>query len=137
MAYRLLGQDCAVTIEDGGAFDGTPTYAGGAAILAVTAFARSISIKEDVSTRDMRGLGNTTKRLRPANDAGHSVELKLLVESTGAIVITLGHYYKVTFKALSSFVSASTYEGIAVSQSVEAPDGEQVQTIVIEGPADQ
>ena len=132
MAYRLLGQDILCSIYAGGAFDGTPGYG---AEQVVEALARSVSYKEDVSTRDMRGLGSTAKRMRPANDAGWSLELKLLVSSGGLVTVVTGQYAKVVLKLLSSF-SASTYEGIVVSQSIEAPDGEQIQTIVIEGPAD-
>lgn len=130
--YRLIGQDCACSIYDGGVFGGTPSYG---AEIPVQAFAKSISLKEEMGTRDMRGLGDTTKRLRPAQDSGFSVELKLLIGSGGAVAVTTGHYAKVVFKSLSSF-SPGTYIGIVTSQSIEAPDGEQVQTLVLEGPAD-
>jgi hypothetical protein len=133
MALRLLGQDCAIQITDGGAQDGTPTY--GSPVV-VKAYARRISLDDTLTTEDMRGLGDARARLR-GKFGETAAEIELLVPDSGPLAITLGNYVKVEFKALSSMVSYTTIVGLLIGDRRDMPDGPQLQVLRIACDADQ
>lgn len=133
MALRLIGQDCAIQITDGGAQDGTPTY--GSPVV-VKAFARRISLDDQLTTEDMRGLGDARERLR-GKFGGTTAEIELLVPDTGPLAINLGNYVKVEYKPLSSMVAYTTLVGLLVGDRRDIPDGPQLQVLRIACDADQ
>lgn len=130
---RVIGRDANCDIYDGGACDGTPTY--GSAI-AVDLIAREIRVALEIGEIDTSALGDTTKRFRP--DQGEwTIELDLVVETSGLIDISLGNYVKVEYKAYSGFSIAATYEGFLKGLEVTSRMGDVcIQRMTLRGPAD-
>lgn len=129
---RVIGRDLDCDIYAGGAVDGTPNY--GSAI-PIEGRIRELRISEEVGEIDNAALGDTTKRIRP-DQSEWTIEADLVVETSGLIAITLGHYVKLVTKAYSSF-GAATYEGFLKSLEVVSRMGETcTQRITLRGPAD-
>lgn len=133
MAFRCIGQDCAIQISDGGVQDGVPTY-GSATVL--KSLARRVMIDDTLVTEDVSSLGDT--RVKKRGKRGESrIEIELFIADAGAYTATIGNYTKVEFKTLSSLDAYSTFTGILTGNRIEAPDGAQIQTLTIECDADQ
>lgn len=132
MAYRTVGQDCSVTLNIGGAWDGTPNWEGANS---VKSLARSVRLQDTVSVHEMAGLGDMTRKIRPQR-ASYRCELELYVDSGGVIAIDEGEFASVVVNEVSGLGTNHTYTGIVTEVSLDVPDAPQIQRIVIEGNAE-
>lgn len=125
---RLIGQDCAVQITDGGAQDGTPTY--GSAV-PLKAFAKRVMVEDSLETVDMRALGDSRRKLR-GKFGSTTCEVELEVQDTGMLSLTIGNYVKLEIKEISSLASFKPFAGLLTKNRLEIPDGEELQVLTIE-----
>jgi len=129
MAYRLVGQDCSVTLNIGGTWDGTPNWEGANS---VKALARSVRLSDTVSVHEVgTALGDTTRKIRPQR-ASYRCELELFVLNSGIVAIDEGEYASVVFNELSGLGANHTYTGLVTEVTLDVPDGPTIQRIVIE-----
>lgn len=79
----------------------------------------------------MRGMGDTRRKLRPTFSET-TISVDLLIEATGKVAVTNGHYGKITFLPVSGG-TLETYIGIWTKLSTDAPnDNPQMQTLTLE-----
>lgn len=132
---RVIGSDLSCNIYDGGAVDGGTDF-NPLAPIAIDVLAREVRISEEVGEIDCSALGDATKRLRP-DQTEWTIELDLVVETTGLISIALGNYVFVEHKAHSGFATNAEYTGYLKSLEVVSRMGETcTQRITLRGPAD-
>lgn len=140
MAYRLIGQDCAVQISvSTAAHTGAdPTY-GSAVNIKTTGRARRVGIREELLTSDVSALGDSREKLR-ARRGKTSLEIENLVLDTGWLYYSsgtlIGYVAKLEIKEISSLGSFKTWKGLITEWSGETPDGESVERITIACDAD-
>ena len=136
MAYRLVGQDCDVTLADGGAWDGDNTIG---AATSYKARAKSVRVEDSISVHEMgTALGDTTRKIRPQRSQIRA-EIDLQVLNTGILTgFSVGNVASLVLDPLLTTTTTGvyTYTGLVMSNSLDVPDGEQVQRLVIEGPVD-
>jgi len=136
MAYRLVGQDCDVTLADGGAWDGDNTLA---AASSVQARAKSVRVADTISVHEVgTGLGDTTRAVRPQRTS-YRAEVSLQVLSSGITSgLSVGNVASLALDPLATTTTTGvyTYTGIVTERSLEVQDGETIERIVIEGPCD-
>lgn len=136
MAYRLLAQDQIISVTDGGTFTGSgPNYVGGAGPIPVNAFAKSIKITNKINTADMRGCGDTRKKLRPIYGESQLV-VELLTEDSGLVAVTDGGYGKISWTPVTGG-DAEVYEGLWIGDDTDSSmDNPQMQILTLDCDAD-
>ena len=135
MAYRLVGQDCDVTIADGGAWDGDNTLG---TATNVKARAKSVRVSDTVSVHEMAGLGDTTRKIRPQRSS-YRAEATLQILNTGILAgLSVGNVASLVLDPLATTTTTGVYSypGLVMENSLDIVDGEQIQRIVIEGPSE-
>lgn len=128
MAYKLIGQNCAVQISLGGPQDGAPTYT---TATDIKAFAKTISKKSTVATADVSTLGDNRDKVQ-ATRGRTEFTVEMLVGATGAQFDGAeGQYTKVEYKELATMASYKSFEGIITGHDLDMPDGAQTERITV------
>lgn len=127
---RLIGQDCDISFADMGAQGTTPS----GTPVSVKAIARSVKSSETSETKSVRGLGDGSERLRHQYKK-ETVEIVLLIASTGPVTATVGHYGEAQVYPLAGGTPI-TKNGLITKNEIDIPDDAQTQLITIECGAD-
>lgn len=130
MAFRLIAEDCAISIYDGGPQSPSgPSYG---AAGPVKAFCKSAEVDDRLTTTNVRSIGDTRRKSRGVEGAT-DIRLRLQQMYSGNPNIALGNYVKFELKAHSSFAVATSYEGILTRNQLTLEQGnEQARTMEIE-----
>lgn len=131
---RSVGQDCTVTVEQGGLQDGTPNYA--AAVDLTTWFKRA-NVDEKAVEADVSSLGDDVERIR-VKRTGVTIQADFQVDSTVGPRFKgkTGNYARITFTPFSGLAVTEVYEGVIVGRRWEVPDDEQIESLTIRVGAD-
>lgn len=130
MAFKLIGQDCAVGIALGGPVDGR-TQAFGAAV-DYKFLAKSIELDHEILDVDVSSLADGLERLR-AKRSRATLRLKLQVNGqTGASFPQyVGYAAFVAVKEHYALVGERDYVGIISKASLSIEDGETIETVEV------
>jgi hypothetical protein len=134
MAMRCIANDAIVEIQDAGAVDGSPAAD---SYTVITTLCKRVNADESVDTIDVSGFESAI-RLRP-NKQRYRIELECLIDYVGGVMaLTRGNYIKFRFKPVTGLTYAEYECGVLVGNTWSADNNsEQLQRLVIEGPADQ
>ena|SRR5690349_3911638 len=131
---KLIGQDAQVTLSISTLQGITPNFSGAASIMA---FARSIREQEGTETVNVAAIGDKRDKTR-VKRGNTRIELELLVDVSGPIAHgMIGHYAQVVITPLSGLGAISEpYVGVITERSLDVPDNEQIERLVIMCDAD-
>ena len=128
MATRLVGQNCACILTDGGPQDGAPAYA---QAVSIKALAKSIHKSATANTANFPALGDKreiTQVLRTA----HEFEVELYVTEDGSLFDTAeGRFFKVEYKETATMAAYKTFEGVCTKYDLDMPDGPTTEKLTI------
>lgn len=123
---RNIGQDCTITIWDGGVFSTSgPSWQS----LGEVAYAKSIDIDEDDDTVDQHGMGDKRKKYRPTVGSD-TLNIELMVQGE-RIRTTRAGYGRVEFRP-SDAADLQTYSGVWTKRATKSSaDDNQMQTLTL------
>ncbi len=137
MAYKIIAQDAAISISDGGIQDGS----GGnfATSIDLKIKAKSISFDDKANTVDTRGWGDARRKSR-ATHGQSDLQIDVQVDSLGPLGdanssvpnLTIGNYIKVLYQPAPT-ASVQTWIGVLVgNKQTGQTDEVTMQTLTIE-----
>ncbi len=130
MAFRTIGQDCAIEIILGPLANGQAISF--AAAVSVKAYAKSIEIDEDADKVAVPSLGDGLEKSRYKREKAR-VRLKLQVPDSGPIIGSgkVGYSILTNVKAISSLSTPEQYVGGIDKRSLAVEDDENIETVEI------
>jgi hypothetical protein len=134
MGYRVIGKDADVTIASGGAWDGSHTIG---TATNIKLLAKSVRCQDIGDTLTIAAIGDTQKFHRPGQTS-YRVEVDLYIDSTGIIGLSKGDVARLVLDPLATTTTTGvyTYDGVVDETTLEVSGQDQVQRIVILGPAE-
>ena len=127
MTYSLIGEDCALSILIGTAWDGSlsPLPIGAAvelvgAQISLLGIAKRFSHHEMVEKTNVKAMGDGRKKHRYHSYEGN-MDIDTFVPATGYVIpfSKVGCYVSITFNPLTTLAVPETYNGVIVDWKVE------------------